>query len=180
MDSRKELRCPECRVLVTVPLDELPPNVLLSRILEGMKNAANQAPSSVNSSTSPVHSANNSGNLETNTGVNNQATITTNIIERTPGDGISTVPENNSSSSPQHQAHVKHKTPHARAIYDFNSKESGDLSFKKTDIIILKKRIDQNWYIGELNSRTGSFPINHVQVCHKSSYNWMTHLFVVY
>lgn len=34
--SHQELRCPECRVLVEVRIDELPPNVLLMRILEGM------------------------------------------------------------------------------------------------------------------------------------------------
>ena len=38
--THKELRCPECRVLVDVEIDELPPNVLLMRILEGMKNAS--------------------------------------------------------------------------------------------------------------------------------------------
>lgn len=36
--THKELRCPECRVLVEVGIDELPPNVLLMRILEGMRN----------------------------------------------------------------------------------------------------------------------------------------------
>lgn len=39
VESHKELRCPECRVLVDISIDELPPNVLLMRILEGMKNA---------------------------------------------------------------------------------------------------------------------------------------------
>lgn len=33
--SHQELRCPECRVLVEIKIDELPPNVLLMRILEG-------------------------------------------------------------------------------------------------------------------------------------------------
>lgn len=36
--SHTELRCPECRILVDIKIDELPPNVLLMRILEGMKN----------------------------------------------------------------------------------------------------------------------------------------------
>ena len=65
------------------------------------KNSFN---SSTNSSTSSMHMLHNSGNLETNTGVYNQATKATNIIEQehTPGDGIPTVPENNSSSSPQY------------------------------------------------------------------------------
>lgn len=35
--THKELRCPECRTLVECRVDELPPNVLLMRILEGMK-----------------------------------------------------------------------------------------------------------------------------------------------
>lgn len=38
--TKKELRCPECRVLVETSIDDLPPNVLLMRILEGMRNAA--------------------------------------------------------------------------------------------------------------------------------------------
>lgn len=37
--THKELRCPECRVLVDISIEDLPPNVLLMRILEGMKNA---------------------------------------------------------------------------------------------------------------------------------------------
>ncbi|KAJ2945142.1 hypothetical protein O0L34_g9202 [Tuta absoluta] len=40
VESHKELRCPECRVLVAAKVEELPPNVLLMRILEGMKNSA--------------------------------------------------------------------------------------------------------------------------------------------
>lgn len=39
MSSHSELRCPECRILVDIKIDELPPNVLLMRILGGMKNA---------------------------------------------------------------------------------------------------------------------------------------------
>lgn len=35
VSSQGSLRCPECRVLVEMKIDELPPNVLLMRILEG-------------------------------------------------------------------------------------------------------------------------------------------------
>lgn len=42
--THKELRCPECRVLVESKIEELPPNVLLMRILEGMRNAGNPIP----------------------------------------------------------------------------------------------------------------------------------------
>lgn len=39
LHTHKELRCPECRVKVEVAsLDELPSNILLIRLLEGIKN----------------------------------------------------------------------------------------------------------------------------------------------
>lgn len=49
--THKELRCPECRVLVDIKIEELPPNVLLMRILEGMKNAVPKKRNSTGSST---------------------------------------------------------------------------------------------------------------------------------
>lgn len=39
--SRQELRCPECRILVDTKIEDLPPNVLLMRILEGMYYVCN-------------------------------------------------------------------------------------------------------------------------------------------
>ena len=36
--SRTELRCPECRRLVTENVDELPGNIMLIRLLEGLKD----------------------------------------------------------------------------------------------------------------------------------------------
>lgn len=38
------------------------------------------------------------------------------------------------------------------------------MSFKKGDRIILKRQIDENWYHGELNGKTGFFPATYVQV----------------
>lgn len=36
--TRQELRCPECRCLVTENVDKLPGNILLIRLLEGLKH----------------------------------------------------------------------------------------------------------------------------------------------
>lgn len=36
VERRKELRCPECRILVEEDVDDLPANILLVRILEGL------------------------------------------------------------------------------------------------------------------------------------------------
>lgn len=127
--------------MVIIPVDDLPPNVLLTRILEGMKNAANQATSNSPSHQPPAAAA-----------------------EAKPEQKVPTTEPVAPTTNESGGTTVKLKVPHAKAIYDFNSKESGDLNFKKADIILLKKKIDTNWYIGELNSRTGSFPINHAQI----------------
>ncbi|MGH0188940.1 UNVERIFIED_CONTAM: hypothetical protein FKN15_032360 [Acipenser sinensis] len=37
LSSRNELRCPECRILVDCGVDELPANILLVRLLDGIK-----------------------------------------------------------------------------------------------------------------------------------------------
>lgn len=37
VSSRNELRCPECRTLVECCVDELPSNILLVRLLDGIK-----------------------------------------------------------------------------------------------------------------------------------------------
>lgn len=49
LNSHKELRCPECRILVDAKIEELPCNILLVRLLEGIKN--NVRPKKVGSST---------------------------------------------------------------------------------------------------------------------------------
>jgi len=68
ISTKKELRCPECRCIVETKIQDLPTNILLVRLLEGMKNAARSSGSSNKSSpsrasdrtasgpTSPVHS----------------------------------------------------------------------------------------------------------------------------
>lgn len=140
--THKELRCPECRVLVQIKLEDLPPNVLLMRILEGMKNVqtANKPP------------------------------------EEQPARDLPSIPPVVAQQPPIQPAEV-HKTqettsknpvtlhqPCAKALYDYIPQEAGDLSFKKGDIITLKKRVDANWYQGERNACVGFFPASYVQV----------------
>lgn len=36
--------------------------------------------------------------------------------------------------------------------------------FQENDTITLTKKIDENWYEGSLNGRTGYFPVTYVQV----------------
>ncbi|XP_050524794.1 E3 ubiquitin-protein ligase SH3RF1 isoform X2 [Daktulosphaira vitifoliae] len=122
--THKELRCPECRTLVECRIDELPPNVLLMRILEGMKSKSNTI--------SPPK----------------KPTI----------DNSDVRPHKTSKQMPYQ------RNMFARALYDYSSKEPGDLSFKKGDMIILRHKVDSNWYQGEANGVIGIFPLSYVQV----------------
>lgn len=52
----------------------------------------------------------------------------------------------------------------ARALYAFNGQTSRELSFRKGDLINVRRQIDANWYEGELHGRSGLFPYNYVEV----------------
>ncbi|XP_023288307.1 SH3 domain-containing RING finger protein 3 isoform X2 [Orussus abietinus] len=150
-NTHRELRCPECRILVEVKIDDLPPNVLLMRILEGMRNAGPR---------------------------NGKNSTRTNATPRRPfaGHQVAPVPINTSiapivapDSTVRHadssaKLTRSHPQPYGRAIYDYVSKVPGDLNFRKGDIITLRKKIDNNWYFGESSSSHGVFPLSYIQV----------------
>ncbi|KZS22009.1 Endophilin-A [Daphnia magna] len=65
------------------------------------------------------------------------------------------VPQGRTNSRPQ---------PSATAVYDFDPENPGELGFKEGDCITLTSRIDENWFEGSLNGKTGFFPVNYVHV----------------
>ncbi|XP_021937575.1 E3 ubiquitin-protein ligase SH3RF1 isoform X2 [Zootermopsis nevadensis] len=154
VSTHKELRCPECRILVDVKIEDLPPNVLLMRILEGMRNAApkkrSAIPNRLQGGLFPPSSVQHMASLQQQQQVpTHTATISS------PETRVHTVPK-------QHV--IQPSQPYARAIYDYLSNEPGDLCFKKGDIILLRKKIDSNWYHGESGGNHGVFPLTYVQV----------------
>jgi len=52
----------------------------------------------------------------------------------------------------------------AKGLYSFQSQNSRELTFKKGDIIYIKKQIDSNWYEGERNGMVGIFPKSYVEI----------------
>jgi len=51
-----------------------------------------------------------------------------------------------------------------RALYDFDAENPAELSFKEGDVILLKTKIDENWYEGTINGQTGYFPVSYVTI----------------
>ncbi|XP_077254355.1 SH3 domain containing GRB2 like, endophilin-A isoform X8 [Temnothorax americanus] len=56
------------------------------------------------------------------------------------------------------------RSPCCTALYDFEPENPGELGFKENDTITLTQKIDDNWFEGSLDGRTGYFPVTYVQV----------------
>ncbi|XP_011297752.1 E3 ubiquitin-protein ligase SH3RF1 isoform X1 [Fopius arisanus] len=150
VSTHRELRCPECRVLVDVKVDDLPPNVLLMRILEGMRNATPKSAKPYSRTLSTPQRL--FGGHQVSPAVN-----------PTPSPIVLAVDPARHANASAKQVHL-HNQPYGRAIYDYISKVPGDLSFKKGEIVVLRKKIDNNWYFGECGANHGVFPLSYVQV----------------
>ncbi|KAH8233669.1 hypothetical protein KR026_011157 [Drosophila bipectinata] len=150
--SQHKLRCPECRILVSARIDELPPNVLLMRILEGMKQTAASG------------KGENRGE-EAETESQKPAAASSSPHQQSQHQNPpSQQPHQQSQLQQVRQKPRRFLLPHAYALFDFTSTEASDLKFKKGDLILLKHRIDNNWFVGQANGQEGTFPINYVKV----------------
>ncbi|CDS09894.1 hypothetical protein LRAMOSA02571 [Lichtheimia ramosa] len=60
----------------------------------------------------------------------------------------------------------KPQQPTARALYDFNGEQDGDLSFREGDVITIVEKSDSqdDWWTGSVGGRQGIFPANYVQL----------------
>ncbi|XP_033891852.2 E3 ubiquitin-protein ligase SH3RF1 [Acipenser ruthenus] len=151
LNSRSELRCPECRTLVDCSVDDLPSNILLVRLLDGIKQRPRKP------------GAGSSGN-----GTNGHSSSSSNVA-RTQSSAIRDLQGNQNGQQQRMQARSPPvrgvpQLPCAKALYNYDGKEPGDLKFSKGDIIILRRQVDENWYHGEINSVHGFFPTNFVQI----------------
>lgn len=164
MSSHSELRCPECRVVVECKIDELPPNVLLMRILEGMKNAVKPPSQPPDSSVTQASSTMQNHQISTNCPQTPPVHIQNHQANKLHQQQILLQQKARLQAFQMQPQPNRRVVPHAFAIFDFASKESSDLNFKKGELIVLKRKVDSNWYFGECNGREGMIPSNFIQV----------------
>jgi len=59
---------------------------------------------------------------------------------------------------------IKRERIKARALYDFDAENAEELRLQQGDIIENVTQLDENWYNGDSNGRSGYFPVNYVEI----------------
>ncbi|KAM4676763.1 E3 ubiquitin-protein ligase SH3RF2 isoform 2-T2 [Discoglossus pictus] len=139
--ARKELRCPECRTPVHCSIEQLPANLLLVRLLDGIRGG--------------------------------QSIVRKNSLRRVGGlfaqESFKRNRERKANNDTHHRLLPKARmpiegVPYAKAISNYRGHAPSDLSFNKGDIIVLRRKLDGNWFYGEVNGCMGAFPASSVKV----------------
>lgn len=52
----------------------------------------------------------------------------------------------------------------ARAKFNFQAQSAIELSLNKGELVVLTRRVDDNWFEGRIANRKGIFPVSYVDV----------------
>ncbi|XP_048589149.1 E3 ubiquitin-protein ligase SH3RF1 isoform X2 [Nematostella vectensis] len=170
--AKKELRCPECRILVDQEVDELPSNILLVRILEGLNrkrpNSSDQRTTKPCARVLYDFEPREQGDLALCKGdfVYLLRQVDENWFEGQVNGCQGFLPSNYVEViSALPCLDDDYNDPVAKALYDFDGGEEQDiLPFKQGDVISVIRKVDENWCEGKLNNKCGIFPINFVEL----------------
>ena len=103
-----------------------------------------------------------------------QMALAISLKDRTPQGLASKAPQQaqaqasgSASQSQPQAAPVSHTTAatvsRVRALFDFVPSETGELAFRKGDIIAVLESVYKDWWKGSLRGQTGIFPLNYVE-----------------
>ncbi|KAM4875360.1 E3 ubiquitin-protein ligase SH3RF2 isoform 2-T4 [Thomomys bottae] len=139
--AHKELRCPECRTLVFGSIEALPANLLLVRLLDGVR----------------------SGQSSRREGSFRRPGLLTAQESRKSRNSPRNLQASPFRLVPSIRIHMD-GVPRAKALCNYRGQNPGDLRFNKGDIILLRKQLDEHWYQGEINGLSGIFPVSSVEI----------------
>ncbi|XP_032100651.1 E3 ubiquitin-protein ligase SH3RF2 isoform X2 [Sapajus apella] len=139
--AHKELRCPECRTPVFCSIEALPANLLLVRLLDGVRSGQ---------SSGRGGSFRRPGTMTLQDGRKNRSNPRR--LQASPFRLV-----------PNIRIHMD-GVPRAKALCNYRGQNPGDLRFNKGDVILLRRQLDENWYQGEINGISGIFPASSVEV----------------
>ncbi|XP_078218403.1 E3 ubiquitin-protein ligase SH3RF2 isoform X3 [Callithrix jacchus] len=139
--AHKELRCPECRTPVFCSIEALPANLLLVRLLDGVRSGQ---------SSGRGGSFRRPGTMTLQDG--RKSRTNPRRLQASPFRLV-----------PNIRIHMD-GVPRAKALCNYRGQSPGDLRFNKGDVILLRRQLDENWYQGEINGISGIFPASSVEV----------------
>ncbi|XP_055141767.1 E3 ubiquitin-protein ligase SH3RF2 isoform X4 [Symphalangus syndactylus] len=139
--AHKELRCPECRTPVFSNIEALPANLLLVRLLDGVRSGQ---------SSGRGGSFRRPGTMTLQDG--RKSRTNPRRLQASPFRLV-----------PNIRIHMD-GVPRAKALCNYRGQNPGDLRFNKGDVILLRRQLDENWYQGEINGNSGNFPASSVEV----------------
>lgn len=139
--AHKELRCPECRTLVFCSIEALPANLLLVRLLDGVR----------------------SGQSSGRGGSFRRPGVLASQDSRKSRTSLRSLQSSPFRLVPNIRIHMD-GVPRAKALCNYRGQNPGDLRFNKGDVILLRRQLDENWFQGEINGASGFFPASSVEV----------------
>ncbi|XP_055096604.1 E3 ubiquitin-protein ligase SH3RF3 isoform X1 [Symphalangus syndactylus] len=162
--SRHELRCPECRILVGCGVDELPANILLVRLLDGIRQRPRAGTSPGGSPPARPIPGQSAAPTLAGGGGGAAGSIPGSpvFLSAAAGSTAGSLRELATSRSAP-VAKNPCLLPYGKALYSYEGKEPGDLKFNKGDIIVLRRKVDEQWYHGELHGTQGFLPASYIQ-----------------
>ncbi|KAL5011887.1 hypothetical protein ScPMuIL_010438 [Solemya velum] len=192
--TKRELRCPECRTSVPCPVEELPSNILLIRLLEGMKTKLTHDHT--------YESSPRDGNVSM---PSSQQVVKVSSVSRPCAKGLFSYQNEKEESDlafkkgdminlhkqiddnwfygelngtqgffPSSYVQVlvplpvtlQQSVPQCKALYDFELEEDEKdcLSFEKEEVLTVIRRVDDNWIEGKKGEKIGIFPLSFVEL----------------
>eukprot|EP00079_Xenopus_tropicalis_P010446 XP_002935311.1 PREDICTED: putative E3 ubiquitin-protein ligase SH3RF2 [Xenopus tropicalis] len=133
--AKKELKCPECRTPVQCSIEELPANLLLVRILDGLRGGQTLLRRNSSRRMGGLFAQDSLKKSKANR-ASQDSTSRTISKARMPVDGQSFF----------------------KALTTYRGNSPRDLTLNKGDIIVLHRQLDENWNNGQANRGSRIFP----------------------